>query len=314
MPPIPARAVVALHDPAADTFALYSPHAARVSVFDRSFHFGDSLYEVVRTYAGIPFALDDHLLRLHASAQLADFATLPGDGLLLAMVQAACRKFFDEFGRVDVYVRLTISRGESDLSIDRRASGPPYAIVVVKDVPQRPTGLGGPGVHWALVERRRNARSALDPAMKSGNYLNNVLALAEAQTLGCDDALMLDPCGRVTEGTTSNFFCVRQDTVLTAPPEVGVLRGITRELVLRLCGEAGLPVVEAPFGPETLWVADEMFLSSSTREVQAISRLSGRQVGTGEAGPITTELHRRLRAWITTWQRDHADQSLWATT
>ncbi|MSP92663.1 MAG: aminotransferase [Myxococcales bacterium] len=310
MPPIPHRAVVALQNPGTEDFCIVPPQEATVSAFDRSFHFGDSLYEVVRTYAGIPFALADHLARLKASARHADFGALPADDLLLDMVRRSARAFFAQFGNVDVYIRVTVSRGVGDVSIDRRDSGPAYAVVVVKDVPQRPDGIGGPGVHWALVARRRNAPEALDPAMKSGNYLNNVLALAEAQAAGAEDALLLDVHGFATEGTTSNFFAVVDGRVQTAPSDAGILIGVTRAFVLRACVALGVPVDERRFGPDVLWSADELFLSSSTREVQAITRLSGRAIGTGEPGPVTCRVHGEVRAAIARWMAQQHNASL----
>jgi len=294
---------------------LATPDHATISVFDRSFHFGDSLYEVTRTYDGILFAFDEHLRRLHESARLARFGALPDAVMLHAMVEAACRAFFLQFGNVDAYVRLTVSRGVGDLQIDRTTSGPPYAIVIVKEVAPRPPP--GTGAHWALVDRRRNLPEALDPAMKSGNYLNNVLALAEAQALGADDGLMLDAAGWVTEGTTSNFFAVIEDCVWTAPLDVGILAGITREWILRVCADAGIEVRVDRFAAEDVLRARELFLSSSTREVQPIVRLTtpggppgGQAVAGGEPGPMTMRIAGLLRQFIVDWCQQHRAQSL----
>lgn len=315
MSAIPTRAVVNLQDPETGRFRLLEPEAAHVSVFDRSFHFGDSLYEVTRTYDGILFSLDKHLRRLHASARLASFGPLPEDAVLTAAVCDACREFFRKYGRLDAYVRVTVSRGVGDLNIDRRSAGGPYAVVIVKEVSPRPAE--GVGVHWALVDRRRNLPAALDPAMKSGNYLNNVLALAEAQARGADDALLLDYQGFVTEGTTSNFYAVVDGTVLTAPAEVGILRGITREWVLQVCEKEGIPCQVRRFTVAELDASREMFLSSSTREVQPITRLSrpggpegGEVVGDGRQGPVTRRVAMALRRFVTDWCAQHRDRSL----
>lgn len=313
MPPV-LRSIVAIQDP---------PEAGRparvrilpgveavVSAFDRSFHFGDSIYEVARTYGGILFSLGEHLERLHESARLARFDPPPDAGLVEAMIRDACHAFFRTWGDHEVYVRATVSRGVGDLQIDRRSAGPPYVLVIVKDLGERPAGIDEQGVHWWLVERRRNLRSALDPAMKSGNYLNNVLALAEAQAEGADDALMLDHDGCVTEGTTSNFYAVIDGCVWTAPPEVGILRGVTRGWLLQAAHELGIPLQERRFGLAELGRANELFLSSSTREVQLITCLSGRTIGDGRPGPLARRLHAGLRERIDRYCHQHRAASL----
>jgi branched-chain amino acid aminotransferase len=303
---LPTQAVVALQQPGTPTFRLVPPHEPCITAWDRSLHFGDSLYEVARTYQGILFAFEEHLQRLHTSADLADFGPLPPDDLLHRMVHDACRRFFDQFGARDVYVRITVSRGQGDLNIDRHASGPPYALVIVKPLSShadRPQ-------HWAVVKRRRNLRCALDPAMKSGNYLNNVLALAEAQGLGADDALLLDYQGFVTEGTTSNFYAVHQGTVWTAPLSVGILAGVTRAWVLHLCTELGIPLIERCFTAYDLAACEELFLSSSTREVQAITTLDGKPVGEGKVGPVTLQLQAGMRRLVEQFCVKHRAGSL----
>ena len=305
---IPAQAVVLLQEPGSDRVRFVAPGEPCISAFDRSLHFGDSLYEVARTYEGILFSFDEHLRRLHASAALAKFDSLPPDALMAAMVHDGCRRFFEQFGRQDVYVRLTVSRGVGDLNIDRRTAGSPYALVIVKAL-GKPASQGA-GVHWAIVARTRNLRTALDPAMKSGNYLNNVLALAEAQWLGADDALLLDYQGFVTEGTTSNFYAVRDGAVWTAPLSLGILAGVTRAWVLQLCGQLGISLVERGFTAADLQGCEELFLSSSTREVQAITRLDGKSVGQGAVGPVTQRLQIGMRTLIERFCAEHRGLSL----
>ena len=304
------RSIVALQDPDTSGYQIMAGEDARISAFDRSFHFGDSLYEVARSYNGILYANDDHIARLRRSASLAHFEELPDLDQLAHMVHDACHAFFTRYGNVEVYVRTTISRGVGDVNIDRQSSGRPYALVIVKDLRKDPTAPMPPQ-KWVVAKRRRNLVSALDPAMKSGNYLNSVLALAEAQSYGADDALMLDHRGYATEGTTSNFFVAKHGEVWTAPLSVGILAGVTRAQVLETCRDLAIPVRERLMSRYDLQHVDELFLSSSTREVQAIVALDGRPIGDGGPGPLTTRIAAGLRTRIDAWCAQHAANSLW---
>ena len=304
------RSIVALQDPETAQYQVLAGENARVSAFDRSFHFGDSLYEVARSYNGILYAFDEHVTRLRRSASLAHFEELPDLDMVAHMVRDACRLFFSRFGNVEVYVRTTISRGVGDVNIDRQSSGRPYALVIVKDLRKDPTAPMPPQ-QWVVAKRRRNLVSALDPAMKSGNYLNSVLALAEAQSYGADDALMLDHRGYATEGTTSNFFVAKHGEVWTAPLSVGILAGVTRAQVIETCRDLAIPVRERLMSRYDLQHVDELFLSSSTREVQPIVALDGRPVADGQPGAITQRVAAALRARIDAWCVAHADASLW---
>ena len=323
--PIP-RSIVAILDPETQEIRVTAGEKAMVSVFDRSFHFGDSLYEVARSYGGTLYALGDHIARLQRSASLAHFEELPDMDLVAGMVREACQQFFLQFGNVEVYVRTTISRGIGDVNIDRRAAGKPYAVVIVKDL-RKPVAEGQEMTdesarlastppqfipqRWVVVARRRNLVTALTPAMKSGNYLNSVLALAEAQAQGGDDALMLDHRGYATEGTTSNFFAVHGEEVWTAPLDIGILAGVTRAQVLETCHDLDIPVRERLLSRYDLTRMSELFLSSSTREVQPIVAMDGRAVGNGQPGPVTQRIATGLRARIARWCEAHRSESLW---
>lgn len=304
------RAIVALQDPETGRYQILGGEDARISAFDRSFHFGDSLYEVARSYRGILFAVDDHMARLRRSASLAHFDELPDLEQLSGVVRTACQAFFARHGNVEVYVRTTISRGVGDVNIDRRGCGRPYAMVIVKDL-RKDADAPSPPQRWQIVARRRNLVAALDPAMKSGNYLNSVLALAEAQAFGADDALMLDHRGYATEGTTSNFFVVKHGEVWTAPLSIGILAGVTRAQVLETCRDLSIPVRERLMSAYDLQHVDELFLSSSTREVQPIVALDSKPVADGQPGPLTQRIAVGLRARIDAWCDARAADSLW---
>ncbi len=312
---IPEKALVALPDfrnPGSLTFKIVPPEDAFVPAFDRSFHFGDSIYEVTRTYEGILFALDEHLRRLKHSAKLGMYEKFPDTSHIVHVVRETCRAFFRKFGNTDVYMRITVSRGQGDLNIDPQYASDPYTLIFVKELDRPAKDFYEKGVHFAIVTRRRNAPVALDPAMKSGNYLNNVLAIAEASRLGAQDALMLNLRGFVTEGTTNNFFAVKNGIVLTAPLSAGILAGITREMIFEVCSKSGIELQERLFTEAELGSCAEMFLTSSTKEVMPITTLSAKPVGDGRPGPITKRIHEDLKSAIRAYVEAHRPESLFA--
>lgn len=294
-----------------EAYKIVPPEQATVSVFDRSFQFGDSLYEVTRTYDGIMFSLDEHTRRLKRSAELAMWEEMPDTDRLLEMTKETCRAFFRKFGNIDVYVRWTVSRGLGDLNIDRRVSSKPHCLVFVKELGSVPQSTYEQGMHYAISERRRNLPSALDPAMKSGNYLNNILAMAEARRMGADDALMLNYQGFVTEGTTNNVYAVKNGEVWTAPLSVGILAGITREWIFQLCKNEGIAIQERLFTRAELEQCEEMFLSSSIKEVMAITKLNGQPVTGGKPGAVTKRLGVALKKLISEYCEKHRTESLY---
>jgi branched-chain amino acid aminotransferase len=265
---------------------------ARVSVLDNGFTFGDSAYETIRTYGGRPFEWDRHLRRLRASATRLGFGIPPSNAELLARLDAVLLRAANP----ESYIRLIVSRGVGDISYHfERVKGPTVVMVVKPHIPF-PESHYTQGVDVALVDVRRNHPSALDPAIKSSNLLNNVLAVREAQARGAEEALLLNQEGRLAEGASTNVFLVRGGAVTTPPLSAGILAGITREVVLELGAGLGLLVREDPLGPDDLREAEEAFLTSSTREVVPIRRVDGLPVGEGRPGPITLRILEAFRA------------------
>jgi len=273
---------------------------ATVPIMDRGFLFGDSVYEVLRTYDGVPFAWPEHLERLRASAAGLRLPVPIGDDELvrrirttLAMARAGAAG--------ELYVRVIVTRGlGATPSIDlAQATGPARCLVLVRPLPPLPAAPA----ELVIVDRLRIDRRALDPALKTGNYLNSVLALAEAKARGADDGIMLNAAGHVTEASTSNVFLVAEGTVRTPSLATGILAGVTRAQVLDLCRDQGIPVCESDLTAADLRAADEMFLSSTLREVWPVRSLDGRTVGYGAAvtaagGPLTARIAAGLRARI----------------
>jgi branched-chain amino acid aminotransferase len=264
------------------------PGAARVPVLDRGFLYGDSIYEVLRTYSGRLFAVEEHFDRLWRSARAVGLALPFGRDELRAEVERTVAAA----GNSETYVRVVVTRGAGEIGLDPSFADAPRLVIIAKELSLPAAWTSGNGIAVRVVEVRRNLKNALDPGVKTGNYLNNVLAMAEARAAGDDDAIMLDYRGRVTEATTSNVFAVRCARLLTPPLSVGILEGVTRGLVMRVARERGVEVEEVDLLPEDLYGADEAFLTGTLKEVVPIVRVNGLPVGSGEPGAVTRDVSR----------------------
>ncbi len=267
---------------------------ARVSILDNGFTFGDAVYETLRTYGGRPFALARHFARLRASAARLGFGFPASDVDLARTVEALLERAHNP----ESFIRLIVTRGVGDISYHFERVKGPTVVMAVKPFEGFPASHYAEGVALALVSIRRNHRLALDPAIKSNNLLNNVLAVREAQARGAVEAILLNQEGEVAEGASTNVFLVEEGVAVTPPLDAGILQGITRELVLEVAREAGVTVREAPVSPEALRRADEVFITSSTREVMPARLLDGQLVGSGRPGPVTLRLLEAFRAAI----------------
>jgi len=258
---------------------------AVVSVFDRGFLYGDSVYEVTRTAGGRPVDGRRHLDRLERSAAAIGLE-LPAR----AVVERAIDDTLAAAANPDSYVRVIVTRGGGDIGLDPALADGPVLIVIVRPLELPPASFYTDGVEVALVDVRRNWRRALDPAIKSGNYLNNILGLREARGRGAYECVMLNSEGWLTEGSTSNIFIVRGGAVRTPALVHGLLAGITRGRLMELAEAEGHPAAEAHLGPDDLHRAEEAFLTSSLRGVMPVVRVDGGPVGSGAPGPVTQRL------------------------
>ncbi|MCC6671237.1 MAG: aminotransferase class IV [Planctomycetes bacterium] len=271
---------------------------AVVPVLDRGFLFGDSIYEVMRTRDGVPFAFPDHFERLRSSADGLRLRFDLDDRALARRIQetlAAARN-------AENYVRIIVTRGTGTApNIDvAYAPGPCTVIILVRDLPR----FSMLEAHLQIVGRLRNDRRALDPAYKTGNYLNNVLGLIEAKASGGTDALFLNTEGHVTECSTSNLWVLRDGVLRTPPLDAGILAGITRKLLLEMCRGEGTAAVEENLTPHDVTSAEEVFVSASLRDLVPVTRVDGAPIGDGRPGPVTTRLAERFERFSA--QR-HAD-------
>jgi branched-chain amino acid aminotransferase len=265
-----------------------APQEAAVPVFDRGFLFGDSVYETVGTNHGRVVFFDDHLDRLARSAERIYLRLPPRDEIVQAVWETLAAAENPESR-----IRIMVTRGDGTADLDPAAAGQPRLVVIVQP-------LGGPspevlerGAEVEIVSVTRNSPRAIDPAVKSGNYLNNVLAMGEARRRrpSAHEAILCAANGGVAEGATSNVFAVVAGQIHTPALEVGILDGVTRGKVLASARTNGILCYEVPFmSPDELRQADEAFLTSSVRGVLPVTRVDGQVLGDGKPGPVTRRL------------------------
>jgi branched-chain amino acid aminotransferase len=256
------------------------PEEATISVFDRGFLYGDSVYETLRTSRGQVFELDAHLRRLRRSAAGIAFELPFSDAEITDAIAQTVRAA----GNPESRVRVIVTRGTGPIALDIRVAESPVLVVLVSPLVELGSEERLRGISAIVVDRQLT----FTPGLKTGNYLGNILSLREAHERGADDAIMCNPAGIVSEGTTSNVFVVIDGRVHTPSLESGLLAGITREVIMKVVAEQlGLAVVERTIHTDELRSADELFLTSSVRGVMPVTTLDGERVGDGSAGPIT---------------------------
>lgn len=265
-----------------------SQDQARVSIFDHGFLYGDGVFEGIRAYGGRPFHLKEHIDRLFESAHSILLEIGMDRSELTAVVELALTKN----GLSDAYIRVQVSRGVGDLGIDPSACPKATVFVLADRIALYPESLYETGLRAMTASLRRTAVDALSPRVKSLNYLNSVMAKAQAHAAGYPEAILLSPEGYPIEATGENLFIVRRGALLTPPVYLGILEGVTRRVVLQLAGEQGLETCETPFTLHDLYVADECFLTGTAAEIMPVVEVDGRTVGSGKPGPITEALRK----------------------
>jgi len=267
---------------------------AKVSVYDHGFLYGDGIFEGIRIYNGNIFKCNEHLERLYDSAKsiMLDIP-LTMDEMRQALIESVKRN-----GLRDGYIRLVVSRGPGDLGLDPRRSPKANVIIIVEQLAIYPEEAYVNGLTIVSVSTRRNVPDALNPKIKSLNYLNNVLVKIQANLAGVGEALMLNSQGYVTEGSGDNIFIVKKGVILTPPCYLGALEGITRAAIIEIARKAGYVVKEEPFTLHDVYVADEVFMTGTAAEVIAVREVDGRIIGSGKAGPITTFLLKEFRSIV----------------
>ena len=269
---------------------------AKVSVFDHGLLYGDGVFEGIRLYAKNVFRLEAHLERLEYSAK-AIALKLPWTRAQIAeWTCEACR----QNGLTDGYIRLVVTRGVGNLGLSPKRCPKPSIFIIADKIALYPQELYTAGLEVITVPTRRMNAAALPPAVKSLNYLNNILAKIEAENVGYQEAILLNDAGYVAECTGDNVFTFFKGELLTPKVASGALRGITRDAVLDLAAELKVPVRELDMTRYDLWIADEMFLTGTAAELIPVVKLDGREIGTGKPGPLTARFIEAFRRHVTT--------------
>jgi branched-chain amino acid aminotransferase len=271
---------------------LVAPAQATVSVFDRGFLYGDSVFETTRTYGGVPFMLAEHLSRLRWSADRLGFELPLTTGDLVGEVARLA-----ELGRArvggELTLRLMVTRGEGTFGLDPFDASEPRRVLFIAPLKVPPASAYRDGVGAVCVPSYRPSDAAR--GAKVGNYLESILALRVARATGAHEALIVSADGHITEGTTSNVFALIDGALVTPPLYETILPGITRALVIAAAHKLELPVVERRMEPHDLAGAEEAFITSSIREILPLSNLDGYAIGEGRPGAMTRRLHEVLR-------------------
>lgn len=256
---------------------------AKVSVFDHGLLYGDGVFEGIRAYNGLVFRLEEHLRRLYASAKhIALEITLPMEAMEEVVLETVRRNNLR-----DAYIRLVVTRGKGDLGLDPRKCPRPLIFCIAAAIELYPPELYARGLEMVTVATRRNVSEAVNPRVKSLNYLNNIMAKIEANLAGVSEGLILNNEGYVVEATGDNIFIVKDGRLITPPPYLGLLEGITRNAVIGLARRRGIEVREEVFTRYEIYNADECFLTGTAAEVIPVVRLDGRPIGSGQPGEIT---------------------------
>jgi len=274
---------------------LYDKADAKISVYDHGLLYGDGVFEGIRVYSGKIFECEAHLDRFWDSAK-AIRLTLP---VSREQLRTAMEETVRANGFRDCYVRVVATRGPGDLGIDPRKSPRPSLFIIADLISVYPREMYEKGMSLITSSVIRNHPAALSARIKSLNYLNNILAKIEANDAGVSEAVMLNHEGNVSECTAENIFIVRDGEVQTPTATDGILEGVTRKVMLALCKRMQIPFVEKILQRHDLYIADECFLTGTGAEVAPVTKIDGREIGTGQPGPITRKLidafHRHVR-------------------
>lgn len=263
---------------------------ALISVFDHGFLYGDGIYETLRAYKGTVLMLDEHIERLFRSASMIGLTIFKKPGA----IRKAVYKTMEANRLDDAVIRITVSRGTGPTGLDPALCPKPTFVIFATTFRKYPGQYYQKGVKVAIVNTRRNYNKALDPQIKSLNFLNNILAKIEAKKAGAYEAIMLNYRGYIAEGTISNIFFARNNILYTPSINIGILDGITRRIILDIAKELKIKTIEGKFKPEEIYSAEEVFISNTTMEVMPVTEIDNKKISP-MPGKITKILNRAYR-------------------
>ncbi len=263
---------------------------ARISVLDHGFLYGDGIYETMRVYGGVVFMLEEHLKRLQRSAAFIGLTLPKGPGEMKASIYETIEANHEK----EAYLRLTVSRGAGAIGLDPELCARPTYIVFAEKLKPYPQGFYENGIKLHITAVRRNLKEAVNPQIKSLNFLNNILARIEAKKAGADEALMLNHEGLLAEGTVSNIFFVNGEGALCTPRvDCGILDGITRGVLLDIAGRLHINTMEGRFTPADLYSAREVFIASTIMEAMPVGKVDGAVFKVGETAKLLAAEYRK---------------------
>ena len=273
---------------------LFDKSDAKISVFDHGLLYGDGVFEGIRAYSGRVFRLQEHVDRLYESAK--------GIHLEIPMSRPAMADAINQTlaanKLTDAYIRVVVTRGAGSLGLDPRKTTDPQVIIITDEISLYPPELYEHGLKIITAATTRNHPNAVNPRIKSLNYLNNIMAKIEGTNAGCLEALMLNHKGEVAECTGDNVFVVQRGVIHTPSSDSGILEGITRDAVIELARESGYTVIERTMDRHDVYKADECFLTGTAAELIPVVECDGRVIGDGRPGPITRELLKKFHALV----------------
>jgi branched-chain amino acid aminotransferase len=266
----------------------YAKEDAKISVYDHGLLYGDGIFEGMRAYSGTVFRLKEHLERLYQSARAIHLA-IPIDPKAM---EKAIYATLQKNGLTDAYIRLVVTRGAGSLGLDPNRTSNPQVIIIADKIALYPEEYYSKGLEIVTA--------STNPRIKSLNYLNNIMAKIEGLKAGCIEALMLNHQGEVAECTGDNIFIIHKGVLRTPSIHSGILEGITRNAVLELASQLGIPSEECTLSRHDIYIADECFLTGSAAEVIPVVKLDDRPIGDGAVGPVTKQLleafHKLVRS------------------